>query len=91
MRLETILRELKEKKRALESAIMALESLQKNQRRSDTRTFKRAKSAVRTSKNRRRVSEIGTQVLGSGGGQVLPFPSVRRTSGGRRRSEEIKA
>jgi hypothetical protein len=91
LRLETILVELKREKRALETAIAALESLQKCQRRPRA-TSRRAKCAVAAAANKRRIPEIQMQtVVGLGGGQLIPFPGAKRFRRGKQRSREIKA
>jgi hypothetical protein len=91
LRLETILTELKRKKRALESAIAALERLQ-DQRRPGTRTSKGTKSAVRAARCKRRIPEIAMQTAaGSGRGQLIPFPGAKRSGKVGQGSEEVKA
>jgi hypothetical protein len=91
LRLETILIELKRKKRALEAAIGALERLQK-QRRPGTPTSKRTKCARIAATNTRRIPEITMQTaVGLGGGQLIPFPGAKRSRRRRQSSEEVKA
>lgn len=93
MRLEAILMELNRKKRALEAAIMALESLRKHKRRPRTGTQRRKKSSVAAAADSKRPnSEMGRQVaVGSRGGQVIPFPKAKRSRRRSERSEEVEA
>lgn len=90
LRLETILIELKRKKRALEAAIVALERLQK-QRRPGAPTPKRTKCA-RTATKGKRIPEITMQTaVGLGGGQLIPFPGAKSSRRRRQSSEQVKA
>lgn len=85
MNLETILVELKEKRRALETAISALEALQRRYRQKGTRTQPRRKRVSAPAKNKTLISDAWTKpAVGANNGELIPFPAVsRRVRAGR--------
>jgi hypothetical protein len=78
LNLETILIELKEKRRALETAIAALESLKRRYRQKGTRRRGR-KGISAQSKSKHRIPDTWAKAaVGAGSGEVIPFPAERR-------------
>ncbi len=85
MKLETILNELRRRKRALEEAIAALESLKRGQSR--TRKPRRTRAALAAG-NTEQITNAKTQLTAVGKGRLLRLPTARRS---RRRAEQVKA
>lgn len=78
MDLQTILTDLKEKKRALEAAIAALESLQKKYGFRGARAGMRKKGlSAERGKSRPRAESWAKVTMGSRAGQVISFPGTR--------------
>jgi hypothetical protein len=91
LRLEKILIELKRRKRALEEAIAALESLKKHYRRAGTQRPARVKRAEVAARNKKRTLNARTQASAAvSGGQLIPFPGAKRSRRSRQ-PEEVKA
>lgn len=92
MNLETILSELREKRRTLDAAITALESLQKQHRQEGTPSPTRRKRSSAAPVKKRVVADTQTKAaVGASSGELIRFPAVgRRVRVGRGSSDQAR-
>lgn len=85
MKIERILSDLRAKQRALETAISALESLQKKERMAGTLNATRKRNSPAWPRKKRETADISTKAaVGANSGELIPFPAVSRRTRSRR-------